>query len=192
MSEETAPQTVPLSRLNTEISARKEAAARAKELAAEIELLKVQAGAAEELTAALAAERAGRAEDANRFGARESFVRIGLDPDEDADVMETIRGRYEKLPPKDRPALYDWLSDGAKSDRIASVLLPQPAPAPAAAAAEPEAPAASGPRPITTNAGTVAAPPAGPTMSRDDYQRKLAAAGSGAEVKAVMSEYFRD
>lgn len=192
MSDENTPQTVPLERLQKTVIARKEAEARASAAEARIAELEAAAGKVEKLTADLAAERAGRADDAARFTSEKAFLSVGVD---DADVMDVLRSRWSKLEEKGRPELRDWLDTAAREDKIAASLLP-PLPSADDAAAPPPTAAtaatAEAPRATTTNAGAAPPPPAASPMSREIYEKRLGAAKSSADVKAVMSQYFGD
>lgn len=192
MSDE-APQTVPLTRLNSEIEARKKETAARKEAEAEVARLTAIAGTVEALTAQRDEAISGRRDDAAKFEAREAFVRVGFDPspDADADAMEVIRARWERLPPKERGTLHEWLTGDAKKDRIASALLPK-AEAPPAPEGDPAPPADPGPpqpRATHTNAGRQPTPPAGAPMSREVYQKRVAAARTSGEVRQAMADY---
>lgn len=194
MSEDNGEQKVPLSRLQSVIDQKRELEARIKELSAEVDRLTPLAASVEEVTAALEAERTGRAEDAARFAARESFVRVGMDPETDADAMEVIRARYERLPKRDRPTLHEWLQGDAKEDRIAGALLPkaedaEPAPA-SAGEQDAAAPAAAEPR-VSTRNGTQPAPEAAGRMTKAQYEAALAKPGATKEdIRRAMELYF--
>lgn len=190
MSEENVEQKVPLSRLQSVIDSKRELEAKIKELSAEVERLTPIAASVEEVTAALQAERDGRAEDSARWEARISFVGAGI---EDADEMEIIRSRYEALPKKDRPSLSDWLAGDAKEDKIASRFLKQPeqpAPEAAEAAAQPDpAPTQAEPR-VSTRNGTQPTPEAAGRMTKAQYEAALAGAKTREDVKQAMDLYF--
>ena len=87
---------------------------------------------------------------------REALLSRGVT---DAEDMDLVRYRYSRLPEENRPALPEWLENGAKTDRYLSALLGVP-PAPHAA---PSAPQATPPAAPATPAATTS--PATPTPS---------------------------
>ena len=99
---------------------------------------------------------------------REALLSRGVT---DAEDMDLVRYRYSRLPEENRPALAEWLENGAKTDRYLSALLgappapetppsapqttPPAAPATPAATAPPATPAPT----VNTNNGVAATPP---------------------------------
>ena len=96
---------------------------------------------------------------------REALLSRGVT---DAEDMDLVRYRYSRLPEEGRPALSEWLENGAKTDRYLVALLGAP-PAPEAppsapqttAPAAPAVPAANTtPAPtVNTNNGVQSTPP---------------------------------
>jgi len=87
---------------------------------------------------------------------REALLSRGVT---DAEDMDLVRYRYSRLPEENRPALPEWLENGAKTDRYLSALLGVP-PAPHAAPSAPQATPTAAP---ATPAATT--PPVTPTPS---------------------------
>ena len=85
---------------------------------------------------------------------REALLSRGVT---DAEDMDLVRYRYSRLPEENRPALPEWLENGAKTDRYLSALLGVP-PAPHASPSAPQTPPPAAP---ATPAATT--PPATPT-----------------------------
>ena len=181
--EESAPQMVPLDRLNKAIEARKAAESRAKEYEARIAELEPLAGAAEQLREKLAATAKSHADEIARRDSQLSFVRAGVD---DEEIQTVLLDRWRGMDAKDRPTLGEWLAEGAREDKIASRFFAaaEAAPAETTAPAPPAAPIAR------TNAGAAPTPPAAREMDRATYYERLQAARTPAEKRAVMAEYM--
>lgn len=103
---------------------------------------------------------------------REALLSRGVT---DAEDMDLVRYRYSRLPEENRPALAEWLENGAKTDRYLSALLgappapetPPSAPQPATPA-PPATPAANGAPPaptVNTNNGVQSTPPLSSPLS---------------------------
>ena len=181
--EESAPQMVPLDRLNKAIEARKAAESRAKEFEARIAELEPLAGTAEQLREKLAATAKSHADEIARRDSQLSFVRAGVD---DEEIQTVLLDRWRGMDAKDRPTLGEWLAEGAREDKIASRFFAEAEAAPAETTAP--APAAA---PIArTNAGAAPTPPAAREMDRATYYQRLQAARTPDEKRAVMAEYM--
>ncbi len=183
--EESAPQMVPLDRLTKAIEARKAAESKAKEYEARIAELEPLAGTAEQLREKLAATAKSHADEIARRDSQLSFVRAGVD---DEEIQTVLLDRWRGMDAKDRPTLGEWLSEGAREDKIASRFFAAAEAAPAPAETTAPAPAAA---PIArTNAGAAPTPPAAREMDRATYYQRLQAARTPDEKRAVMAEYM--
>lgn len=180
-NEAAPPQMVPLDRLNKAIEARKAAESRAKEYEARIAELEPLASSAEELREKLAASAKSHADEIARRDSQLSFVRAGVD---DEEIQTVLLDRWRSMDAKDRPTLGEWLTEGAREDKIASRFFEAAAPAEPAKAEPPAAPIAR------TNAGAAPTPPAAREMDRATYYERLQAARTPAEKRAVMAEYM--
>jgi hypothetical protein len=183
--EDTPPQMVPLDRLNKAIEARKAAEARAKDAEKRIAELEPLASSAEEWRAKLEATSQAHADEIARRDSEIQFVRAGVD---DGEIQAVLLERWRSMPSKDRPALGEWLSDGARQDKIAARFFEAPPAAPEAPAASA---APSSPPIARTNAGAAPTPPAAREMDRATYYERMQAAQTSDEKRKIMAEYSR-
>lgn len=184
--ESAAPQMVPLDRLNKAIEARKAAEAKARD--AEKRAADLEASAAEATTWREKFETAAKshADEIARRDSQLAFVRAGVD---DEEIQTVLLDRWRGMDSKGRPPLSEWLTEGAREDKIAARFFEAPAPAETPA----EAPAAQPtPAPVArTNAGAAPTPPASREMDRATYYQRMSQARTAEEKRAVMAEYMR-